>query len=61
MKIVNAPNLCTHNLIADKNGNVWVIEPGRGIIKNKAEESSYFLITNFSLIYYNYCVYGGYK
>jgi hypothetical protein len=53
MEIVNAPNLCTHNLIVDKNGNIWVIEPGRGIIKNKIDESSYFLITNFSLIDYN--------
>jgi hypothetical protein len=53
MEIVNAPNLCTHNLIADKNGNVWVIEPGRGKIKNMVNESPYFIITNFSLIDYN--------
>ena len=53
MEIVNAPSLCTHNLIVDKNGNVWVIEPGRGFVKNKSEESSYFLMTNFSLMDYN--------
>jgi hypothetical protein len=53
MEIVNAPNLCTHNLIADKNGNVWVVEPGRGNIKNKTNESSYFIMTNFSIIDYN--------
>jgi hypothetical protein len=53
MEIVNALNLCTHNLIADKNGNVWVVEPGRGNIKNRTNESSYFIMTNFSLIDYN--------
>ena len=62
MEIVNAPNLCTHNFIVDKNGNVWVIEPGRGIIKNKAEESSYYIMTNFSLMDHssekNYSDYG---
>jgi len=52
MEIVNAPNLCTHNLITDKNGNVWVVEPGRGNIKNKANESPYYIMTNFSLIDY---------
>ena len=53
MEIVNAPNLSTHNLIADKNGNVWVVEPGRGNIKNKTNETSYFIMTNFSIIDYN--------
>jgi len=53
MEIVNAPSLCTHNLIVDKNGNVWVIEPGRGFVKNKFEESPYFIMTNFSLMDYN--------
>jgi len=53
MEIVNAPNLCTHNFVADKNGNVWIIEPGRGIIKNEATESPYFIMSNFSLVDYN--------
>ena len=53
MEIVNAPNLCTHNLIADKKGNVWIIEPGRGNIKNMANKSQYYIMTNFSLIDYN--------
>jgi hypothetical protein len=35
MEIVNAPNFYTHNLVTDKIGNVWVVEPGRGIIKYK--------------------------
>jgi hypothetical protein len=53
MEIVNAPNFCTHNLITDKNGNVWVVEPGRRNIRNKANESPYFVMTNFSIIDYN--------
>ncbi|WP_461254943.1 hypothetical protein [Treponema sp. R80B11-R83G3] len=53
MEIVNAPNLCTHNFIADKNGNVWIIEPGRGNIKNKTNESPYYIMTNFSLVDFN--------
>ena len=53
MEIVNASNFCTHNLIADGKGNVWVIEPGRGKIKNEATESHYYIMTNFSLTDYN--------
>jgi hypothetical protein len=52
MEIVNDPNASCHNLIADKNGNVWVIEPGRGNIKNKTTDSNSFVMTNFSLIDY---------
>jgi hypothetical protein len=53
MEIVNAPNLSTHNLVVDKKGNVFVIEPGRGYIKNGAKETQYFVMTNFSLIDFN--------
>jgi hypothetical protein len=53
LEIVNAPNFSTHNLIADKNSNIYVVEPGRGIIKNKKQEAPYFVMTNFSLIDYN--------
>jgi hypothetical protein len=53
IEIINAPNFCTHTFIADKDGNIWVIEPGRGNIKNKAQESSYYIMTNFSLVDYN--------
>ncbi|MDR2716564.1 MAG: hypothetical protein LBB89_00665 [Treponema sp.] len=53
MEVVNAPNFSTHNLVVDKNGNIYVIEPGRGNIKNKKQESLYFVMTNFSLIDYN--------
>ncbi len=52
MEIVNAPNLSAHNLIADENGNVWIIEPGRGTIRNEKDESPYYIMTNFSLIDY---------
>jgi hypothetical protein len=40
-----------HNLIADKDGNVWVVEPGRGNIKTKAE--NHVIMTNFSIIDFN--------
>ncbi|MDR2701312.1 MAG: hypothetical protein LBB72_02645, partial [Spirochaetaceae bacterium] len=53
MEVVNAPNFSTHNLVVDKNGNIYVVEPGRGNIKNKKQESPYFVMTNFSLIDYN--------
>ncbi|GHV40012.1 hypothetical protein AGMMS49546_13120 [Spirochaetia bacterium] len=53
IEVVNAPNLCTHNFIADKKGNVWVVEPGRGNLKNKTNESPYYIMTNFSLVDYN--------
>jgi len=53
MEIVNSPNLSTHNFIVDNNGNVFVVEPGRGYIKNTFNESPYFIMTNFSLIDFN--------
>jgi len=53
MEIVNAPGLSTHNFIVDNKGNVFVIEPGRGYIKNGIKESQYFVMTNFSIIDYN--------
>ena len=53
MEIVNGPNTSCHNMIVDKSGNIWVVEPGRGNIKNKLKEASYFIMTNFSLIDYN--------
>ena len=48
-EVVNVPDFSTHNMIADKNGNVWIVEPGRGIIYSPSDKSSYFLMTNFSL------------
>jgi hypothetical protein len=50
MEIVNGPNTSCHNLVVDKDGNIWVIEPGRGNIKNDINDSLYFVMTNFSII-----------
>jgi hypothetical protein len=50
MEFVNSPNMSCHNLIVDQDANIWVVEPGRGIIKNNASASNYFIMTNFSLI-----------
>jgi hypothetical protein len=53
MEIVNAPGLSTHNFIVDNKGNLFVVEPGRGNIKNGVKESPFFVMTNFSLIDFN--------
>jgi hypothetical protein len=53
MEIVNGPNQSTHNMVVDNFGNVWIIEPGRGNIKNAINETPYFIMTNFSIIEYN--------
>jgi CO dehydrogenase/acetyl-CoA synthase gamma subunit (corrinoid Fe-S protein) len=49
VEVVNDPNLSVHNMICNKNGNVWVIEPGRGTIYSPTDETSYVVMTNFSL------------
>jgi hypothetical protein len=53
MEVVNGPNQSTHNMIVDKNSNIWVIEPGRGKVKNNTKDSQYFVMTNFSIIDFN--------
>jgi hypothetical protein len=50
IEIVNVPNISVHCMISDKYGNTYVIEPGRGNIYNRFDESPYFVMTNFSLI-----------
>lgn len=50
MEIVNVPNFSTHCMIIDKEGNSWIIEPGRGILKDKNTDSPYSIMTNFSII-----------
>ena len=52
-EIVNGPNLSTHNLVVDKNRNIWIIEPGRGKFKNNINDSPYYVMTNFSVIDFN--------
>jgi len=51
-EIVNIPDNSCYSMIVDRHGNVWVVEPGRGIIKSVADESPFYLMTNFSLIDY---------
>jgi hypothetical protein len=52
VEIVNVPDYSIHNMICDRSGNVWVAEPGRGIIHSPVNEASYFILTNFSLCDY---------
>jgi hypothetical protein len=54
IEVVNTPDLSCHNMICDSNANVWVVEPGRGIIKNSANSLPFFIMTNFSLWDYMY-------
>lgn len=48
-RIVNVPNWSTHNMICDSHQNVWMIEPGRGIIYYKASDYKYCIMTNESV------------
>ncbi len=52
IEIVNVPDFSVHNMICDNHGNVWIIEPGRGIIYSPVKEASYFTMSNFSLCDY---------
>lgn len=49
IEVVNTPDWSTHNMICDHKANAWVVEPGRGNIYNPVSESSYFVMSNFSL------------
>lgn len=49
VEVVNTPNRSVHNLICDPEGNVWVIEPGRGNIYTPAGESPSVVLSNCSL------------
>ena len=48
-EVVNAPGWSCHNMICGPQGDVWVTEPGRGIIFNAGDDTPYFVMTNFSL------------
>ena len=48
-EIVNAPNLSTHNLIVDRQGNICVVEPGRRNIFTEPHDSHWYIMTNFPL------------
>lgn len=49
VEVVNGPDFSVHNMIVDKDGNVWIVEPGRGVIYSGVDEVPYFVMTNFSL------------
>jgi hypothetical protein len=53
IEVVNVPDFSIHNMISDNNGNVWIVEPGRGIIYSPTKETPYFIMSNFSLCDYN--------
>ena len=48
-EVVNTPDWSCHNMLCDPQGNVWVAEPGRGVISSPADASPFFVMTNFSL------------
>ncbi|WP_026478218.1 hypothetical protein [Alkaliphilus transvaalensis] len=52
IEVVNGPDFSVHNMIVDRHGNVWVVEPGRGVICSPTKETPYFVMTNFSLCDY---------
>lgn len=52
IEVVNTPDFSTHNMISDREGNVWAVEPGRGVLISPAGETPYFVMTNFSLCDY---------
>lgn len=49
IEVVNGPDFSVHNMIVDRCGNVWVVEPGRGVIYSPVDETPYFVMSNFSL------------
>jgi hypothetical protein len=49
IEVVNCPDFSVHNMIVDSSGNVWVVEPGRGVIYSPVNETPYFVMSNFSL------------
>lgn len=53
IQIVNAPRSSTHNLIVDCDGNISVVEPGRRNIFTEADDSDWYIITNFPLSDYD--------
>ena len=49
VEIVNAPNSSTHNLIADRHGNIAIVEPGVKNIFTEPADSGWYAMTNFPL------------
>ena len=47
--IVNVPGISVHNMLAMASRQVWVIEPGRGVIPFGETGSDFMALTNFPL------------
>ncbi|MDW2797933.1 hypothetical protein RZO55_10140 [Clostridium boliviensis] len=45
-EIVNVPDLSTHNMICTEQGNVWIIEPGRGNRYRELGDGEFQIMTN---------------
>jgi hypothetical protein len=52
VEFTNVPDFALHSLICDENGDIYVIEPGHGILSSPRSNSAYFVMTNFSLLDY---------
>lgn len=50
VEVVNTPDYSTHNMLVLKDGGVYVVEPGRGVLYSPRAESPFFVMTNFSLL-----------
>lgn len=52
VEVVNTPDWSCHNMIADADANVWIVEPGRENLYSASESTPYYVMTNFSLCDY---------
>jgi hypothetical protein len=50
IEVVNGPNISIHCMLVDFDGNILLIEPGRGNLYLSNKEKPYFIMTNFSII-----------
>lgn len=49
-EIVNVPDWSTHNMICTQQGDVWIIEPGRGTKFRELHNGEYQIMTNFAIL-----------
>ena len=52
VEFTNVPDFSLHSLLCNENGDIYVIEPGHGILTSLCSDSPYFVMTNFSLLDY---------
>jgi hypothetical protein len=50
IEVCNNPNMCSHNMIASKEGECCIVEHGVSCTKTTKEDSPYVVMTNFPLI-----------